>query len=173
MNVSNTPQEMARESIQKLDDIRKVRYTLISGPEDINLDGKGLETSLKELEKTEQELLALFFGRSKKITQTYRITYIPSESPDTLFYLSSENGVSMSPNSSYPPVRVSVKPFKGKAAPQVAGNVAQSGVIPYRSAEKMVLSVQWNGSKYFETEIMLPQYGQVHTVRPAPAFFLA
>ena len=77
--VSNTPEEMARESVQKLDDIRKIRYTLISGPEDINLDGKGLETSLKELEKTEQELLSLFFGRSKKITQTYRITYIPTE----------------------------------------------------------------------------------------------
>lgn len=160
--VSNTPEEMAKESVQKLDDIRKVRYALISGPEDVMMDGKSLETSLKELDRTEQELLSLFFGRSKKVTQTYRITYIPNESTDTLFYLSPDNGVSMTPNASYLPVRVNVKPYGG--APVVQEPVATAGVIPYRSAEKMVLSVQWNGSKYFETELMLPQYGRVHAV---------
>lgn len=158
--VSNTPEEMAKESVQKLDEIRKIRYALISGPEDVMLDGQGLATSLKELEKTEQELLALFFGRSKKITQTYRITYIPSESPDTLFFLSPETGVNMT---SGIPVRVSLRPFGGESvAPEIP--VAQSGVIPYRTAKKMVFSIQWNGAKYFETELNLPQYGQIHAV---------
>jgi|GEM_PF-1087990 len=161
--ITNTPEEMARESIQKLDDIRKVRYTLISGPEDVMMDGASLSTSLKELEKTEQELLALFFGKTKKVTQTYRITYIPGESPETMFYLSPENGVSMLLGSGFPNVKMNIKPFN--VLPQNStSNAGKNGVIPYRSSEKMVLSIQWNGSKYFETELMLPQYGQIYTV---------
>lgn len=158
--VSNTPEEMAKESIQKLDEIRKVRYALISGPEDVMMDGQSLATSLKELERTEQELLELFFGRNKKITQTYRVTYIPGESRDTLFFLSPETGVSMA---SGVPVRASLRPFdNGESTP--ATGVAQSGVIPYRMPKKMVFSIQWNGAKYFETELSLPQYGQIHAV---------
>ena len=161
--VANTPEEMAKETVQKLDDIRKVRYTLISGPEDVNLDGATLETSLKELEKTEQELLALFFGKAKKSTQTYRVTYIPGESPEILFYLSPEVGITTISGFGHPSVKVSVSTFNG--GPKVAqANVAKSGVIPYRTSEKMVLSIQWNGSKYFETELMLPQFGQIHAV---------
>lgn len=164
--VTNTPEEMAKESVQKLDDIRNVRYTLISGPEDVMLEGASLETSLRELEKTEQELLALFFGKTKKVTQTYRVTYIPGESPDTLFYLSPESGVSMSTGSAFPGVRIHVKPFSGinNSSSYESVSLAKSGIIPYRTPEKMVLSIQWNGAKYFETEIMLPQYGQVHAV---------
>lgn len=162
--VSNTPEEMAKESVQKLDEIRKIRYALISGPEDVMLDGQGLATSLKELERTEQALLELFFGRSKKITQTYRITYIPTESADTLFFLSVDNGVSMVPGPGALPVRVMLRPLAGRETATPAPAVAQSGVIPYRSAQKMVFSIQWNGAKYFETELDLPQYGQVHAV---------
>ena len=163
--VSNTPEEMAKESVQKLDEIRKIRYTLISGPEDVMMDGQSLATSLKELEKTEQELLSLFFGRSKKVKQTYRITYIPGESRDTLFYLHPENGVSMQPSPGALPVRVSLKPFAGAAlAGGPSADASKGGVIPYRTPEKMVFSIQWNGAKYFETELLLPQYGQTHAV---------
>ena len=85
--VSNTPEEMAKEAVKKIDDIRKTKFMLISGPEDVELDGAYLEMSLKELEKTEQDLLALFFGKNQKLQQTYRVNYIPGESPDTLFFL--------------------------------------------------------------------------------------
>lgn len=160
--VTNTPEEMAKESVQKLDDIRKVRFTLISGPEDVALEGTTLETSLRELEKTEQELLALFFGRTKRNTQTYRFTFIPGESPEVLFYLSPELGLSTLAGAGHPSVKVTVNNFSGRGIkPEPA---ITNGVIPYRSSEKMVLSIQWNGSKYFETELMLPQFGQLHTV---------
>lgn len=164
--VTNTPEEMARESIQKLDDIRKVRYTLISGPEDVMLEGNSLEISLKELAKTEQELLSLFFGRTKKISKTYRVTYIPGESPETLFYLSPESGVSMSANSTFPNVKINVRPFTGLDNRDIYSGIslAKGGIIPYRTPEKMVISIQWNGNKYFEAEMMIPQYGQVHAV---------
>lgn len=162
--VSNTPEEMAKESIQKLDEIRKIRYALISGPEDVVLDGQGLATSLRELEKTEQDLLALFFGRSKKITQTYRVTYIPSESRDTLFFMSVDNGINLNAGNNAVPVRVSLRPFENRETAAPAVEIAQSGVIPYRTPQRMVFSIQWNGAKYFETELNLPQYGQLHAV---------
>lgn len=161
--ISNTPEEMARESIKKLDDIRHVRYMLISGPEDIVMDGKSLEISLKELEKTEQDLLALFFGKTNKINRTYRFAYIPAESPDTLFYLSKEKGVNTGESSGYAPVKISVNSFGNSV--EIPNSAAEAnGVIPYRVPAKMVISVVWNGSKYFETELYLPQYGKVVNV---------
>jgi hypothetical protein len=159
--VSNTPEEMARESVKKLDEIRKTRYMLISGPEDIVMDGKSLEISLAELEKTEQELLALFFGKTRKLKQTYRIGHIPGESTDTLFYLSAENGVSMSELPGYMPVKISYKTTGYQTTTFIPSEKAKNNPIPYRIPPKVIVSIVWNNSKYFETELIIPQFGEV------------
>lgn len=159
--VSNTPEEMAKESVKKLDEIRKTRYMLISGPEDIVMDGKSLKISLAELEKTEQELLALFFGNTRKVKQTYRISHIPGESTDTLFYMSVENGVSMSELPGYMPVKISYKTIGYQPTTFIQNEKAKSNLIPYRVSPKMIVSIVWSNSKYFETELIIPQFGEV------------
>lgn len=157
--VSNSPEEMAKESIKKIDDIRNMRYMLISGPEDVELDGHYLESSLRELEKTEQDLLALFFGRNQKIQQTYRVSYIPGESPDTLFFLSKQNGISMSQTPESFPLYVSVKPFNANYQKKPSEDFAKGGIVPYRISEKMIFSVIWGSTQYLETELLIPQFG--------------
>lgn len=157
--VSNSPEEMAKEAVKKIDDIRNTRYMLISGPEDVELDGQYLESSLRELEKTEQDLLALFFGRNQKIQQTYRVNYIPGESPDTLFFLGKQNGISMSQTPESFPLYVSVKPFNDNNQKKQSEDFSKGGVVPYRIPEKMIFSLIWGSTQCLETELLMPQFG--------------
>jgi hypothetical protein len=157
--VSNSPEEMAKEAIKKIDDIRNTRYMLVSAPEDVELDGSYVEASLRELEKTEQDLLALFFGRNQKIQQTYRVNYIPGESPDTLFFLSKQNGINMTGTSQSQPVLVTLNPFNSKYQKKPAEDFSKGGIIPYRIPEKMVFSLIWGTNLYLETELLIPQFG--------------
>lgn len=57
--------DLAKELANKINAIREQKWTLISGPEDVHLDGKGLEISLKELEKLENKYLYMFFGERR------------------------------------------------------------------------------------------------------------
>lgn len=63
--VKNQAGDLAKELANKINSIREQKWTLISGPEDVHLDGKGLEISLKELEKLENEYLYMFFGERR------------------------------------------------------------------------------------------------------------
>lgn len=157
--VTNTPAEMAKESVQKLDEIRKTRYMLISGPEDVVIDGTAMATSLKELDKAEQELLALFFGKTQKNTQTYRIVFIPGESTENLFFMGVESGIGTSTSG----VKVHLKSID-ENTPTTPSYDAKTGIIPYRPGQKTRLSISWNGNVYYESELTLPQFGQLHYV---------
>ncbi len=66
--VKSQAEDLAKEMAQKIMDIREKRLVLISGPEDVHLDGKALKISLNELDKLENEYLFMFFGE-KKITK--------------------------------------------------------------------------------------------------------
>lgn len=65
--VKNQAGDLAKELANKINTIRDQKWTLISGPEDVHIDGKGLEISLKELDNLENEYLFMFFGE-KRVT---------------------------------------------------------------------------------------------------------
>jgi hypothetical protein len=79
---SNAPQsleESARLAAERLFSIRKSRFELITGEAGENVFGAGLAAALAELNRLEEELLALFLGRQTDATITKRMEIAPSE----------------------------------------------------------------------------------------------
>lgn len=75
--VKNQAGDLAKETANKIQAIRDKKWFLISGPEDVHLDGKSIEISLSELEKMENELLTMFFGERKISTEWIELEIDP------------------------------------------------------------------------------------------------
>ena len=92
----------AEEAANFIIKIRKRKFKLISGMYEKFPDGEAVNRMIKELDKLENDYLALFIGKTIETKQKYTLNYTPDESIETnqniLFYFSSDNGVLINKN---------------------------------------------------------------------------
>ncbi|RLD61722.1 MAG: hypothetical protein DRJ01_07425 [Bacteroidetes bacterium] len=92
----------AEEAANFIIKIRKRKFKLISGMYEKFPDGEAVERMIKEMDKLENDYLALFIGKPIETKQKYTLNYTPDESLETnqniLFYFSSDNGVLINKN---------------------------------------------------------------------------
>ncbi len=78
MSIGNKSQEeLAREAATTLFSLRKHRFDLITGEAGENVFGAGLEAALREIDRMEGELLALFLGKQYEETLVKEFTVVP------------------------------------------------------------------------------------------------
>ena len=94
--ITKPTQQQAAEAIKMIETIREARWLLISG--DHEVDYTTLELMLAELQKKENEYVALFGGITEKEELTYTFTVIPTQKGNVinipLFQFSQKQGVS-------------------------------------------------------------------------------
>ena len=85
----------AEEAMEKLEKIRESRWLLISGEQEVNFSR--LELMLAELQKMENDYLALFSGMLETEEKEYTFTVFPTQKVDifslTLFRFSASDGI--------------------------------------------------------------------------------
>lgn len=95
--VEKSTEDKADEAARFIFMIRQKRFELISGMADFYPEGKSLELAIKELNKLEEEYLALFIGKKFSGTYTSVFEFTPTEpdlnQPTILFRFSSDKGV--------------------------------------------------------------------------------
>ncbi len=79
-SIDRSADVMAREAAATIFSIRKNRIELITAQAGENVFGAGLEAALNELDRLENEYLALFLGKTTVTTQTYRFVVEPERS---------------------------------------------------------------------------------------------
>lgn len=95
--VAKSIRENAEEAAHFIIKTRKRRFKLLAGQYDVFPQGKALEISVEELNKTESEYLSLFIGKRYSESQITEFYYTPSktdeESSLVLFKFSNESGL--------------------------------------------------------------------------------
>ena len=90
-------EEKAEEAANFIFLIREKRFELLSGMAELTLEGEALKTSLQELNRLEEEYLALFIGKRLTKTYTRHFQWAPSDvnadEPIILFRFSEDYGV--------------------------------------------------------------------------------
>ena len=93
--ITKPTQQQADEAIKMIEGIREARWLLVSG--DREVDYTELQLMLSELQKEENEYVALFGGITEKEELTYRFTVFPSQKNTVitfpLFQFSKKQGV--------------------------------------------------------------------------------
>ncbi len=129
-----TPEARAKAIAKQIYRIRESRIFLLSGEvEHAPSDGKSMQLVLSELDKQENQLLALFLGSTTTRTEHYKIELNPSKDQQTetlQLFFSAENGFTHADNidadtisilmTTYPQVVLPGNEKKNKKAPQAS-----------------------------------------------------
>ncbi|MDR0908019.1 MAG: DUF4831 family protein [Rikenellaceae bacterium] len=82
-NSSLSLEENARAAANRIFDIRRSRYELITGDAGENVFGAGLGSALAELDKLEEEYLSLFLGKQTTVTRHRQCKVVPTAGKET------------------------------------------------------------------------------------------
>ena len=109
--VANSIPKMAEMAARQIYRIRESRAALLSGEMEHTMDGVALEATLKEMERTERELVALFTGKRTVTTQQRSYEFTPEEdiTNHVIFRVSSIEGLLPADNLIGSPVYLNVK----------------------------------------------------------------
>ena len=160
----STEKNMARDAAERIFEIRRCRYGLITGELGENVFGAGLEAALEELRAMEEQLLELFVGKRVVNTKTIRYVVDASRKSSIVCRFSESAGVLSEDNLSGTPVVVKFTPIEEQS---VALSVPVKGAVDrYAVATKMKVTVSSEQTLY--TERIMPVFQQGYTIVEVP-----
>ncbi|MDR2388957.1 MAG: DUF4831 family protein [Tannerellaceae bacterium] len=164
--------EVAAKQIYR---IRESRLNILTGEAD-NLppDGEAMKVVIRELDRQEKALTALFTGTSVRETSSYDLTLIPYENleREVLFRFSERLGIVDADDLSGAPVYLSLKaldpPPVGITDPKEAARKekARKGIV-YNVPGKAGVEIQMNRQSLLKAEIPVVQFGYRENLAPA------
>lgn len=154
--------------------IRESRLNILTGEAD-NLppDGEAMKVVIRELDRQEKALTALFTGSSSQEASYFDITLVPYEDleREVLFRFSELLGVVDADDLSGAPVYLNLKARERPAAPAIdpreAGKKEKTmkGII-YNVPGKADVEIQMNRKSLFKGEILVAQFGYRENLAP-------
>ena len=163
--MSNTPQsleENARVAAARIFEIRKNRYELVSGEAGENVFGGGLSSAIYELDRLEEEHLALFLGKhtTNVAFKQFRIMPEKDKQTYTVCRFSETEGIVPADDMSGRPVVLELKPL----APWTQGlNIqekATSKTVPYRVPVEVQCRIIFDGRELASETITINQFAE-------------
>lgn len=114
-------EDNAQLAAERIFNIRKSRYELITGEAGENVFGAGLSSALKELDRLEEEYLSLFLGKQtgKTITKQFKVTPAQGKQTYIVCRFSNIDGLLPQDDLSGQPVILETKPL---------GNISTAGL---------------------------------------------
>lgn len=156
--VKNQAGDLARETANKINEVRAQKLNLVSGPEDVHLDGKAMEISLRELNKLEDEYLFMFFGEEKNITETIEIELIPTTESDQMITLGK-----FSNSEGWDKGIISVK-LRLKSDSKDVSRPLTVGSIPYYEPQETSIELMLGTSVISTESVVIPQLGVLRSL---------
>ena len=159
-------QKMAEEIAKQIYDIRENRQAILTGDIDFYpADGKSFALLLKEMDKKEKELTALFTGTKTTETYTRTIKYTP-EKPnvnDVLFRLSTLKGVVPANDLSGAPYYINIAATMPQlvVSPQEKSKKQSNPIIRTIYPASAQIAINDGKTTHFLEEFLLPQLGSI------------
>ena len=178
--VAGSVAKMAEGAAKQIYRIRETRLNILAGDvEHVPADGKAMELVLNELEKQEQELVALFVGTTKVTRHTHTVRYTPEESVENevVCRLSAHNGIVDKQDLSGEPLYLSLEAKKQTLLPGVYydKNAPVLSQIYYNLPGEAQVALSFKGKKVAEQNVTVAQYGvaiplvqDLFTTKPTP-----
>jgi len=93
--ISRTTEELARDAVEQIFEIRKWRTEILRGDVEYPSDGEAFRYGLQKLDIKEEQLLSLFIGAKIETRQTVTFSALPEASGNTveLFHFSERAGI--------------------------------------------------------------------------------
>jgi hypothetical protein len=164
--------DKAREAADVIIKIRQRRFEVILSEDEALPEVKALRLALDEMQKIEDDYLALFTGRRTTNTFTTWIYYTPAsvsrDSQFEIFRFSSKNGISDRTDASATPVFLTFEKDNRTRIindwMQYIGNPGQNHLF-YRIPDAATVDVIWKGDLVASKKLLIYQFG---TVVPFP-----
>lgn len=165
--IAKTQEEKAMEAANTVTKLRKRRFKTLANAYDEQLpDGKAYQIMVDELEKLEEDYVALFIGKTVKNTFNYSFDFVPGDnsvSGEVVFRFSETKGVLPKTDLSGKPVQVDLKRLDELTSAQQnqkGSSSAQSGLF-YRIPGKGELRVMNGLSLMAMARLDIAQFGTV------------
>jgi len=167
--VEKSMEDYARETFDKLQEIKKRRFDFLSDPSDLNLDGEGLQLLLNELEKMEKSLLETFFGTTTSYEKVVTFDFEPSKEPDQpLFNFVRDRGILFNYKDfrGIETVKLEIQPLQSVLQPVLAvtsfiRKKNKLNHIPYRVPLMVRARIIQDETVFYDGILSLAQHGDV------------
>ena len=162
-------EESARLAAEKIFDIRRSRFDLITGEVGENVFGGGLGRALDELSRLEEEYLSLFLGKQTTRTEFKRYTVTPAKGKQTytVCRFSKTDGLLSQDNLSGVPMVLELRPADDESlqtpVPQAKPN--PRAVLQFIPAQ-MICRIILDGTELASEQFSIRQMGDAVYVMP-------
>ena len=148
---------MAKDAADKIFALRRSRYELVTGDFGDGVYGAGLESALREMDKMERELLAMFYGTSLVTRSAERIIYPVNASQTTsvVARLSATSGIVEKDDLSGEIIMVVITPSQMEYPAS-----AEKGKVAYRYANNAEVVVALGQQVVARRILPLYEFGQ-------------
>jgi hypothetical protein len=161
-----TLKDKAREAADVIIKIRQRKFEMVLSEDEVLPEANSFKTALNEMQKTEDEYLALFTGRRASKTFTNWFFYTPEqierEPQFELFRFSEKSGISDRTTASASPVFIS---FRKMNRTKVLGDgiqipkVGEVKSLVYRIPDAAIADVSWNDDLLASKKLLIYQFG--------------
>ncbi len=150
-------ESLAKDAADKIFALRRSRYELVTGDFGDGVYGAGLESALREMDKMERELLAMFYGTSLVTRSAERIIYPVNASQTTsvIARLSATSGIVEKDDLSGEIVMVVITPSQMEYPAS-----AEKGKVAYRYANNAEVVVALGQQVVARRILPLYEFGQ-------------
>ncbi len=155
-------EDMARQAAERIFEIRKYRYDMITGELGEPTLGAGLSAALDELKQMEDALLEMFTGKTATQTTTIRYEVDASRKMAILCRFDQNHGILQSDNMSGAPIVVKFSPIAEETAAEPTPEKLKGATQTFIVAEPMLTSVIVD--KDVLTELIIPVFQQGQTI---------
>lgn len=160
--VDQGAEAMARQAAETIFLLRKRRIELVTGDAGENVFGGGLAAALVEIDRMENEYLALFFGKqfTETTTRTFEVIPEAGKSSAVVCRFSEATGLHSAADLSAEPIAVTFTPEGKTASTAVARSVRDpKGLATYRIADMVRCSVVNGRTEIASARIPIYQMG--------------
>lgn len=163
--MASSTAKMAEGAAKQIYRIREMRLNLLGGEVDkAPADGKALEQILKEMDKREQELTALFVGRRSVTHHVHHICYTPKSTrgkaeESILFRFSKYYGIVAADDLSGEPVKLHLTKHMHQLAPVEKPSQKAGTSIYYNQPGNGVLTVSYGEQELVNHPVDVAQWG--------------
>jgi hypothetical protein len=160
---AKTMEDKAAEAAEMILSVRKDRLNIVSGNTDASYSGEAMGAALKELERIEQEYMALFQGYTVKRTYTASFDVVPEAGQNVQRYLAfrlTDNGP-VPDGQKGVPYYIELEPEQLKYAPDDERSGKKTKVAPLHYRIPAVCRVRFtrDGQRLIEARIPVYQLG--------------
>ena len=150
-------ESLAKDAADKIFALRRSRYELVTGDFGDGVYGAGLESALREMDKMERELLAMFYGTSLVTRSAERIIYPVNASQTTsvVARLSATSGIVEKDDLSGEIIMVVITPSQMEYPAS-----AEKGKVAYRYANNAEVVVALGQQVVARRILPLYEFGQ-------------